>query len=53
MSKDDCLKLDDGRRLGALLSLHARQGDTLVVSCEGPDEVEAALALEALMRMSI
>ena len=43
----------DGRRMGELLSLHARQGDTLVVSCEGPDEAEASLALEALMRMSI
>ena len=43
----------DGRSLSELLSLHARRGDTLVVSCSGPDEAEASLALEALMRMSI
>lgn len=43
----------DGRSLSSLLSLHARRGDALVVSCSGPDEAEAALALEALMRMSI
>ena len=43
----------DAKRMTPLLALKAVQGDTLVVSCEGPDEIEAASALEALMRMSI
>lgn len=43
----------NGRSMSELLSLHARKGDIIVVSCEGPDERESALALEALMRMSI
>ena len=43
----------DGKRMAPLMELHAHSGDTLVVCCEGPDEAQAALALEALMRMSI
>lgn len=43
----------DAKRMAPLLALKAVRGDTLVVSCEGPDEVEAASALEAIMRMSI
>jgi phosphotransferase system HPr (HPr) family protein len=43
----------DAKLVTPLMALHARQGDTLVVCCEGPDEAQAALALEALMRMSI
>lgn len=43
----------DAKRMAPLMALHARKGDTLVVCCEGVDEAQAALALEALMRMSI
>lgn len=43
----------DAKRMGSLVGLRARRGDALVVSCEGPDEAEAAVALESLMRMSI
>ncbi len=43
----------DAKRMAPLLALKAVRGDSLVVSCDGPDEVEAASALEALMRMSI
>ena len=41
------------RSMSELLALHAKRGDAVVVSCEGPDEAEAAVALESLMRMSI
>lgn len=43
----------DGKSTASLLALHARGNDTLTVSCEGPDESEAASTLEALMRMSL
>lgn len=43
----------DAKLMTPLLSLKAMQGDTLMVSCEGPDEVEALSALQAVMRMSI
>ena len=43
----------NAKSMGELVGLRARMGDTLVVSCEGADEQEAAVALEALMRMSI
>lgn len=43
----------DGKSMASLLALHARCGEVLCVSCEGPDEVEAASTLEALMRMSL
>lgn len=43
----------DAKRMAPLVALHAQAGDTLVVCCSGSDEAQAALALEALMRMSI
>lgn len=43
----------DAKSMASLLALKASRGDQLVVSCEGADEVEAASALEALMRMAL
>ncbi len=42
----------DGRKANAkrlldIMSLHAKTGDTLTVTCEGPEEARAAAALEA------
>ncbi len=49
----DALREADGKSMASLLALRGVKGDQLVVSCEGEDEVEAAAALEALMRMSL
>ena len=46
-------KVADARSMSSLLALHATRGDGLSVTCTGSDEVEAASALQALMRMSI
>lgn len=43
----------DGKSMASLLSLRAHRGDVISVNCNGPDEAEAASALEALMRMSL
>ncbi|MDI9591379.1 MAG: HPr family phosphocarrier protein [Acidobacteriota bacterium] len=43
----------DGKSMASLLALRARRGDVLSVTCKGPDEAEAASAIEALMRMSL
>lgn len=46
-------RMADAKSMMSLMSLRAQRGDQLIVSCEGVDEVEAAGAMEALMRMSI
>ena len=46
-------RVADAKSMMSLLSLRAAQGDELIVTCKGSDEVEAAGAMEALMRMTI
>ena len=43
----------DGKSMASMLALKGAYRDQIVVSCAGPDEVHAAGALEALMRMSL
>lgn len=42
-------KTADARRIFALMALGSGQGDTITVTVEGPDETQAAEALEALL----
>ncbi len=46
-------KKADGRRLFAIMSLAAKQGDKLTIDVEGPDENEAAEALEAFLKANL
>jgi len=48
VSKDG--KGADTRRLMALMGLGIKQGDTVTVSVEGPDEAAAAAGLEAFLK---
>ena len=41
-------KQADGKRILGLMGLGVRQGDTIRVDCEGPDEDAAALALKGM-----
>lgn len=51
--RDNEQRVVDAKSMMSLLSLRAAQGDELIVTCKGSDEVEAAGAMEALMRMTI
>lgn len=42
-------KTADAKRIFAVMSLAAKQGETLTVSCDGEGETEAAKALEAFL----
>ncbi|ERI99785.1 MULTISPECIES: HPr family phosphocarrier protein [Eubacteriales] len=42
-------KTADAKRIFAVMSLAAKQGETITVSCDGEDEGEAAKALEAFL----
>ena len=46
-------RVADGKSMASLLALHGVYGDELQVECDGPDEVEAASTIHALMRMSL
>ena len=40
----------DMKRIFGLMSLGAKQGDTLTIQVEGPDEEQAAAAIEACLK---
>lgn len=42
-----------GSDLLGLMSLHAKQGDTLTVQVEGPDEHEAACELKKILQENV
>ena len=46
-------KSADLKRLFALMGLNVKQGDTVTLSAEGPDEAQAASALEAFFRENL
>lgn len=46
-------KKADVRRIMALMGLGAKQGSVLTVSVEGPDEEQAAAAVEAFMKENL
>lgn len=46
-------KTGDAKRIFAVMSLGAKKGETVDVTCEGPDEEEAAKALEAFLKENL
>ncbi len=43
-------KTGDLKRIFSVMALGAKQGDTLIVKIEGPDEEEAATKIEACLK---
>ena len=46
-------KAADLKRLFALMGLNVKQGDTVTLTAEGPDEAQAVSALEAFFRENL
>lgn len=46
-------KTADAKRIMAVMQLAAKQGQTLTVTCDGPDETQAAEALETYMKETL
>ena len=46
-------KKGDLKKLFSIMGLGAKQGDALTVEAEGPDEAEAAAAMEAFLKVNL
>lgn len=46
-------KTGDAKRIFAVMGLGAKMGETVTITCDGPDEAEAAASLEAFLKENL
>ena len=46
-------KSGDAKRIFSVMGLGAKMGETVTITCDGPDEAEAAASLEAFMKENL